>query len=234
MTKTYKISFLRILWHIPFLIAFVILLVLVEDALVLKSESIFLIVLLGLAFMALIVPMAFLFVQYFREDWNKTVEIKDNQLTIRKGSYVREINLMTDIISSTSTKAGGFRNPLTGYGFFQFNLTSGETFWITSLTANPEKVANYFKKPSKELTIGFPRLGLNVDGKGEELAETLTANIHKYKDKIQKETFDANVSGFVKKFENKSIEELETIVLKNELADYAIEASRILIQRKTR
>lgn len=226
-------SAFRILWHIPFLVFLIVALFKAESTLLQKNEPLILIILTGVLFLALIVPMSYLLIQYLLEDWNKTVEIKGSNITIKKGSYFRELNLNTDIISSASIKSGGFRNLLVGYGFFRFQLISGETILITSLMANPKKIAQHFQKPGKELTVGFPRIiGLSLDGKGEELADSLTNKIKTSRDKYQKESFDANVSRFLKKFENKSVDELRTIVVKNDLAEYVIEACRILIQQK--
>lgn len=165
-TEEFKISFLRILVHSPIIIFFTGMLIWTEILMIEKGGLGLLLIYIPLIFGVFIVPMSYVLIQYIKEDWDKKIEITDTKLIIYKGNSRTEINTMTEITSHTSVSAGGFRNPFLGYGFLEIVDIKGNKHYVSSLICPPQKIAEKLYCGGKQLTIGFPRIGLNTEGKG--------------------------------------------------------------------
>ena len=71
--KSYSISFIRILKHLPFLTFFIAMLILTEVSVIEKNETLFFMLIMPLIWAIIIVPMSYILVQYLKEDWNKNL-----------------------------------------------------------------------------------------------------------------------------------------------------------------
>lgn len=197
-----------------------------------RSQKPISIMLIPIVFLGLLVfPIVYLLIQYFKEDYGKHIAIRDDALIFETSEKRVEFDLKTDVLKVIIVVARGFKNPVVGFGFLEIHMKNSELIYITSLSINPDKNKILSICKARQLEIGFPRIGINTEGRGEQLADSLMDKVEELRVSNKEEVYKIQVSYFEEKFSNKSIDELRKIVKEDRFEDYAIEASKNLIKR---
>lgn len=218
----YRVTFLKILIHLIGPLIFIGFTCFLVESNVFFDVWIFISILLS--FSVFVLPQSILLIQYFKVERNRVIEANSS---IIKFIYANKTyNLRPASVKEAFVfEAGGYRNPLIGFGFIRLE-TDSKTLTITSLTQNYKDILNYIPSKTNYLTVGYPNLSIKVvNGKEFTFFQEWLAD-RKTKEK------DLNTEYFSGKFQQKSTTELNHFLEKDGMDQSAISAVKSILNKR--